>query len=410
MIKNIFILFIIDFWNLLKEVSPWILLGFFFSGILKVYLSRDRIHYYIGKSNLYSIIKASFLGIPLPLCSCGVIPVAISLNKYGASKGSVASFLISTPQTGIDNIFSTYGLLGFTFALIRALIGLFSGIFGGIIINLFFKSNIKNKFNIKQDKNITINNNKKKILYIFYYGFVEMTKNLGKWIFLGLIFASIFSICISENFLLNKIDSIWKEFMMMGIISIPLYVCATGSIPIAFIFLTKGISPGGVLLFLILGPATNITSIIMLINSLGKKFTIIYLISLIIISVFFSILINTSILKNLFSIKANAIAFNHSNNIFNNISALILLALLLYQLFLYFYTKNYTNNLKSKSFFISGISCNCSRINLEQKLLKLKGIKTVKIDLNTNKIIIFGDFNKVEFQNYIIKLGFKLKN
>lgn len=120
---------------LTNEMSPYIILGFFFAGILHVYIRKERIQKYLGKRDLKSVIYASLLGIPLPLCSCGVIPTGISFYKDGASKGATVSFLISTPQTGIDSILVTYSLLGLPFTIIRPIVAFFTGILGGVITN-----------------------------------------------------------------------------------------------------------------------------------------------------------------------------------------------------------------------------------------------------------------------------------
>ena len=124
-------LFIGTIWLLIKEISPFLLLGFLICGFLSIFLTVDTIKKYLGKKSLKSVVAASLFGVPLPLCSCGVIPVSAYLRKHGATKASTSSFLISTPQTGIDSIFITYSLLGPVLAIYRPIVALFSGILGG---------------------------------------------------------------------------------------------------------------------------------------------------------------------------------------------------------------------------------------------------------------------------------------
>ncbi len=128
-----------ELWYLLQEMAPWLLLGLIFAGLLKVYFPQKHIDKYLGKSNFKSSLNASLLGIPMPLCSCGVIPTGISFFKNGASKGATNSFLISTPQTGVDSIFATYSMLGWPFALLRPVVAFFTGIAGGVLTNIFVK-------------------------------------------------------------------------------------------------------------------------------------------------------------------------------------------------------------------------------------------------------------------------------
>lgn len=345
MLISFFLLFINEFWILLKEMSLWVLIGCLLSGILKIFISKEIFSSYLGKSNIYSVIKSSLLGIPLPLCSCGVIPVAQSLSKSGVSKGAIASFLISTPQTGIDSIMATYGFLGLGFTLLRSCTALLSGIFGGIMINFFMKpSKVNSKLDL-HNKCIKTFEKKHRIYLMFYYGFIEMIKDLGKWIILGLLIASLFSVFFSQDGIEKILNNSWKEFLLIGLISIPLYICATGSIPIALVFISKGISPGAILIFLLLGPATNITTIIILIKNFGKKFTCIYLISLVVSSIFFAILVNKYFNNIILINKTRYINSIHNLNLLKIISAVILL-LLLFNIFIF---NVFFNNKKLKN-------------------------------------------------------------
>lgn len=135
-----------------NEMSPYLLLGFLIAGILHVYFPKRQIYKYLGKNNISSVFNAALLGVPLPLCSCGVIPTGVSLHKQGASKGSTVSFLISTPQTGVDSIMITYSLLGLPFALMRPVIALVTGVIGGVLTNLLQKEQIKDDVDIDVDK------------------------------------------------------------------------------------------------------------------------------------------------------------------------------------------------------------------------------------------------------------------
>ena len=117
-----------NFWNLSIEMAPFLLLGFLLAGLLSLFISKELIKKHLSNKSKYAVIKSVILGIPLPVCSCGVIPLAASIREKGASKGSTASFVTSTPQTGIDSIIITYDMIGMTFALIRVFVAFISGI------------------------------------------------------------------------------------------------------------------------------------------------------------------------------------------------------------------------------------------------------------------------------------------
>lgn len=268
---------IIDLW---LDMSPYLLLGMFIAGLLHIYLGKNFIRKHLGKG-IKSIFKASLFGVPLPVCSCGVIPIASSLRKDGATKGAALSFLISTPTTGIDSIFATYSLLGLLFAIFRPLFAFFAGVLTGII------SFFVDKEEDKKEKIIYENKEKFGIKDAIRYGFFELAEDIGKWLVIGIVIGGILS------YIPINLQPIYPfDFIIALAISLPLYVCATGSIPIAVSLIDKGFSPGAALIFLIAGPATNTITLSFVRYKLGKKSFIIYLSSIIILSIFAGIVFN----------------------------------------------------------------------------------------------------------------------
>ncbi|MEE8479593.1 MAG: permease, partial [Candidatus Neomarinimicrobiota bacterium] len=167
----------IDLWT---AMAPYLLLGMFIAGILHVFIGTDFITRHLGKNNLGTIIKASLFGIPLPICSCGVIPVAASLNKEGASKSATLSFLVSTPTTGADSILASYSLLGPLFAIFRPLAAFVTGIMIGVL-NFIFNREPQEKVVKKHNHPKNELSAKSKITEVFKYGFVELAEDIGKW-------------------------------------------------------------------------------------------------------------------------------------------------------------------------------------------------------------------------------------
>jgi uncharacterized protein len=253
--------------RLFNEMSPYLLLGFLFAGILRVMFPRKVISRYMGKSNFRSVFNASLLGIPMPLCSCGVLPAGIGFYKNGASRGSTISFLISTPQTGVDSILATYSLLGLPLAIIRPIVALFTGIFGGVLGNASLKKlDGKQIASAAKDEQV-----ERSFRELFRYGFVELIQEISKWLLIGMLLAALLSVLIPDDFFTSTISSEYLAMFLMILASVPLYICATGSIPVAAVLLMKGLAPGAALVLLMAGPATNIATMAVIGNTMGKK-------------------------------------------------------------------------------------------------------------------------------------------
>jgi hypothetical protein len=267
---------IVELW---LDISPYLLLGMFIAGLLHIYLGSPFIKKHLGGGKK-SIVKASLLGVPLPVCSCGVIPIATSLHEEGASKSATLSFLVSTPTTGVDSILATYSLLGPLFAIFRPLFAFFAGIFTGFV-NYIVEGDGKE---IKEHEH---EEEKRNFVDGLKYAFLELPEDMGKWLVIGVIAGGIIA---SIPF---QIKAAYPYDMFAALaISLPLYVCATGSIPIATALITKGFSPGSALVFLIAGPATNTITLSFVRYKLGRRSFFIYLLSIITLSLFAGITFN----------------------------------------------------------------------------------------------------------------------
>jgi uncharacterized membrane protein YraQ (UPF0718 family) len=250
----------IDFWVTVVEMSPYLLFGFLVAGILSVLISQRVVERHLGGKGIWSLVKASLFGVPLPLCSCGVIPVSMSLHKHGASKGSAISFLLSTPQTGADSILVTLSLLGPLFAVFRPLAAFVTGIIGGTLINVFDKEQ-ENKGQKPQEctEQSCCGSQNKKILRGLKYGFVTLPRDIGKAMLVGLIIAAAISALIPDSYFAEKLGTGIFAMVVMMFLGIPVYVCATASVPVAAALILKGLTPGAAIVFLMLGSKTAIT-------------------------------------------------------------------------------------------------------------------------------------------------------
>ena len=248
-------------------------------------VSQNLVEKHLGNRGFWSLLKASILGVPLPLCSCGVIPVSMSLHKHGASKGSTIAFLLSTPQTGVDSIFVTYSLLGPILAVYRPIVAFITGLFGGAIVELFERSSSNENHPTDKctDDCCAEGNKSKKLLKGLKYGFVTLPRDIGKAMLIGLIIAAIITAIVPNDFFAEKLlgTGIFAMIIMM-FLGIPVYVCATASIPIAAALISKGLTPGAALVFLITGPATNAAGFATILKVLGWKTALGYLFAVII--------------------------------------------------------------------------------------------------------------------------------
>ncbi len=273
-------------WLLLKEMAPFLLLGFGVAGVMSIFLTRGMVVRHLGGKGLWPVIKASLLGVPLPLCSCGVIPVAASIRRQGAGSGAVISFLLSTPQTGVDSLLVTYGLLapvfGVRFATIftifRPIAAFLTGIVGGAIVSAIDADGQKEGI-IEPDEAVLDEKPEARqgIRTALVYGFRTLPKDIAKPLLLGIGVSAVVSAVLPEGYFEGSfMDGIWGMLVMM-VCGIPIYVCATGSIPVAVSLIAKGVSPGAALTFLISGPATNTATVTTILAMLGRKVTAVYL-------------------------------------------------------------------------------------------------------------------------------------
>ena len=270
-----------DFWAVLSEMAPFLLFGFFVAGVLSVLISPVFIERHLGGRGIWPVIKASAFGVPLPLCSCGVIPVSASLRRHGASKGATTAFLIATPQDGIDSILVTFSLLGPVFAIFRPVVALVSGLIGGGIVSATEPDDaVSASANEKcRDACCTGDDGHSKLRRVFAYGFGDLPRDIGKAVLIGLAIAALISAVVPKDYFAPYLGGGIGAMLVMMLLGIPVYVCATASVPVAAVLITAGVSPGAALVFLMTGPATNAATIATVWRVMGKKTAVIYLIT-----------------------------------------------------------------------------------------------------------------------------------
>ena len=398
---------LLEIWDLLLIISPYLLFGFLFAGFLSVIISQELIEKNLGNNQgLSSIIKASLFGVPLPLCSCSVIPVSASLKKHGASKGAVTSFLFSTPQTGIDSIMVTYGMLGPIVALVRPLIALLTGILCGSIVYGFDRQYDDVDTEDCHDE-CCEPLHQSTIKRILNYSFITLPKDIIKPLMVGIIVAALINIYLPMTIIDNFIGKGFLSMIIMIIIGLPLYVCATASIPIALAMMAKGVTLGAALVFLMVGPATNTTSITTMMKILGKKSTIITISSLIIISLFFGMLVDLLALSAP-NILKNQHIHTHAS-IVNIISAILLMMIALNTLVSFRGSTKSIDVGDKLTIKISGMTCNHCIETIENGIRPM-GVSDVDIDLDSSIATMRTTIDVNKIKDKIRSLGFEISN
>ena len=411
--------FFTDFVSILSEMSPYLLLGFFFAGLLHAFMPRQKIEHYFNGKPFKSSVMAALFGVPLPLCSCGVIPTGTALYKNGASKGGTVSFLISTPQTGVDSILATFSLLGLPFAIVRPLAALITGITGGLITAKITGNDKKEALPDEPTSNER-QTFRQRVQDVFKYGFVAFIQDISKWLVIGLVLAAIISAIIPNNFfeLLNLPPVL--QMLLILVVSIPLYICATGTIPLAAILILKGISPGAAFVLLMAGPATNAATITMIGKVLGKRSLFSYLGTIIVGALAFGFLIDYALPREWFTLIANEhLGHVHGTNLaWWQIASGVTLLSLIINGYIQKYRKTepeevITQNkidMKFQTITVEGMTCNHCKMNVENNLKKLDFLEDAQVNLAEKSVTLKGeniDLNKVK--ETVESLGYTYK-
>lgn len=420
-----------EIFELINEMSPYLLLGFLLAGVMHVFVPSSLYSRYLSAGNTRSVLYSALFGIPLPLCSCGTIPTAMSLHREGASKGATVSFLIATPQTGVDSIIATYSLMGLPFAILRPVAALCTALFGGVMVNHFAsdrtdaeKSGVGTRAekSMKDEfKEIMRRGWGRNLWGVLKYAFFDMMQDIGKWLVIGLVVAGLITVFVPETFFETFKDNTLLSIAFVMAFAIPMYLCATGSIPIAVALMLKGLSPGAALVLLMAGPASNAASILVVSKVLGKKAAAFYLISIIGGATAFALIVDyllpaewfTAPLKMLHSCCADG------SSAFNIGATVVLLALLVNALVQRFLHKKTTEcgccsdkceceHTGTRVYTVGGISCNHCRTNVEKAIAQLPGVDSVTVDLASATATVTGSASEEDIRQAVESIGFKL--
>ncbi len=374
-------------WSIILELSPPLLGGLIFAGLIHLIIPAGFIHKTLSKRGLGSVFKSVMVGVPMPLCSCGVVPTALGLRKEGASNGATTAFLISTPQTGVDSILVSANFLGWPFAIFKVISAFITGMIGGLIAEYADKPS-----SIAEQKNNSFEKTPRTLKEFWHYTVVDLYGAIDKWIYIGVLLAALITALTPENYFSDMaLAQGFSGMLLMLVISIPLYVCATGSVPIAASLVMAGMPLGTAMIFLMAGPATNVATIGAIYRTLGLKLLMVYLSTLIVMSIIFALLFEA-----MFSEQVAVSIHQHSNNITGIISTIVLGLVTIWLS----YFRHQQKKIKLQHFMendmgitlnVEGMSCQHCVANVKKSIEALDGVSEATPDLDSGKVLIDGD-------------------
>lgn len=417
--------------NILNQMSPYILLGFILAGMLHLFIRPDTMSRHLSGHGWRPVVKAALLGIPLPLCSCGVLPTAVALRRQGASKGASTSFLIATPQTGVDSIAATYALLGLPFAIVRPIAALVGSVAGGMAVDRSDKDG-------DNDMPVTASATAcsdgccqsaaeaeaprgfiNKMWAAVKYGLTDMVASVGKWLVIGLVVAAVITVAVPDSLFLSLAEYPRLAMLVMVAVAVPMYVCATGSIPIAMSLMLKGLTPGVGFVLLMAGPAANFASVMVLSKSLGRRATAVYVLSVVVTAILFGLLIDYLLPAQWFAIggAADTIAHCHVEwPWFPTLCSALLVALLLRAFVAGAAERrrfrkesnntSTTDTTMQKVYKVNGMACAHCKATVEKAVGAVAGVSSVAVDLPTGRVAVDGAYDPKAVAEAVTNAGF----
>ncbi|MEZ6061058.1 MAG: permease [Planctomycetaceae bacterium] len=394
-------------WNILLELSPWLLLGAVVAGVLHVIVPAGWLRKHL--SGRGGVLKAVLFGIPLPLCSCGVIPVGLGLKKDGASNGAVVGFLISTPQTGVDSILVSASMLGWPFAVFKVAAALVTGLIGGLFADTV-TTEVTAAPESSRDPSGTTSSAWRRFLDHAWM----LIHSIWFWLTIGVLVSAMISWLVPENSLAGRPGMTGISAMLLTLlISVPLYVCATSSVPIAAALVVSGLPAGAALVFLMAGPATNVATLGAVYRTLGPKSLAVYLATIVVGSIaaglaFESVVDTGAVISAM---------HDHSTGWLRIACAVLLLGLLLVaaaqDIRRWLRRNEMTRNASSQSvqtLHVDGMTCNGCAARLERVLQSADGVRRASVSFDARQAVVEGDASRQALCESIERAGFEVRD
>lgn len=412
-------------WLVAAAMSPYLLLGFAVAGLLSVFISPQWLERHLGGRGLGPVFKAALFGVPLPLCSCGVIPVAASLRAHGASRAATTGFLLSTPQTGVDSILVTYTMLGPFFALFRPVAALLTGFLGGALVQAAdphrgeaAEAALRPAGRVARPRGLGA-----KLAAAADYGLVTLPGDIARALVVGVVIAGALGALIPEDFLARYLGAGPLSVALMMIVGIPIYVCATASVPLAASFIFLGASPGAALAFLIAGPATNAATVTTVARVLGRRTAIIYLLTVAVSAFGGGLLLDWLLPQAAAAVPALAHHGHHHEGVplLDHLWGVVLAAVLVRSRVLAARRgacctdgtctnateTTMSNRIERLELAVGGMNCSHCSGSVERALGGLDGVTACRVDLEAGKAFVEGEgLDRAAIKAAVEALGF----
>lgn len=403
---------------MLNGMSPYLMLGFLIAGVLHAFVPSAVYSRYLAGTGVKSVLTAAAIGVPLPLCSCGVLPTAVSLRRNGASRAATTSFLIATPQTGVDSIAATYSMMGLPFAILRPIAALVTAALGGTALGALESRGLLDGATADGEDEAAQPEALPttlwgKVVETLRYGLIEMMQNIGKWLVLGLVIATLITVWVPDDFFTAYANNHLINMLVVVAIAVPMYVCATGSIPIAAALMMKGLSPGCALVMLMAGPAANVASMLVVGRAMGRRAAAVYLTSIVAGAMGFGLFIDywPGLQEVFTSAIPECMKCHHSEVSWLNAVCSTIVTVMVIVGFVTKYRKSYilTKNktAKMKEFKIKGMMCNHCKMNVEKGLATVEGVDKVTVDLAKGVAYVEGTATDEAIRAKVTALGYE---
>jgi uncharacterized membrane protein YraQ (UPF0718 family)/copper chaperone CopZ len=399
-------------WTILCELSPWLLLGMFISGLLHVLLPKDFVR--TRFQGFRGVVQSVLLGVPLPLCSCGVIPAGIGLKNDGASDGASIGFLISTPQTGVDSILVSASFFGWPFAIFKMVTAGITGLIGGWITDA---TNYEAGKNLSGEQSsdgaaavgkASQSSDSRPSWGELIPHSIEILHSIWLWLLIGIAISALIETLGFES-VLNRVNEagLLASMILMLAISIPLYVCATASVPIAAALVQAGLPPAVALVFLMAGPATNLTTMGAIRSRFGFRVLAIYLSTLVLGSFLAAFLFDWVLSANVNGTGVHV----HDHGSWWSVGSAIIVAALILQIAIKNIKRRFGRPMVGAAeieLSVKGMHCGSCANRIEAAVGRLDGVKKVLVSLDIDRVTVQGEVERAELVNLIKSLGFEV--
>ena len=400
--------YLLEVWRVFLELSPALIAGTLIAGALHVLLPPSLIHRHMSKPGFGSSVRAALIGVPMPLCSCGVVPTALGLKREGASNGATTSFLISTPQTGVDSILVSASFLGWPFAIFKVFAAFITGVIGGLLADKVAPETAQAP--------PSVNNNEARFsrprwLEALHYALYDMFAAIDQWLLVGVLIAAGITVSVPGDFFtqLSWAQGITGMLLMLAIAT-PLYVCTTASVPIAASFIAAGMPLGTALVFLMAGPATNVATLGAIFRVLGGRLLAVYLGTVIVMSIMFGLSFDWVLDQATVPTHAHV----HADSTLDTASALLVIVLIVY-LNLRRLKQRWMPPPQTEEqdvdakLTVEGMTCPHCVASVKRSLESVDGVELAEPDLTSGIVTIHGDgFEISALKSAVESAGYKV--